>query len=397
MAPPSWRRNQAAVVVASFMGFTGFTLVMPFLPLFIRQLGVEDVGEIAMWSGLSLGATPAVTAVLSPFWGRVADRYGRKLMVQRALLSFVVTMAAMAGVTRAWHIFALRAFQGLFAGYGGLTMAMAAESAPRDRVTRAIGLVQTAQRIGPALGPVIGGAVAGLVGLRQAFFVTSGFYLTALIVVSVLYTDPQRPSARTADEDDRRPAARALLRAPGFVPMLLAIFALTFVDRSFGPILPLWIETHGVGPERVALASGVVFSAGAFGAALGHTVCEGFLRRRATFHVITVGTVCAATAVMALVVAAPTVWLALAMGAFGMATGVAMTAAYTEGSRHVPAAAHGEGFGFLNAAALAGLALSPAVAGMLSRGALVWVFGIDLLLLAALPIVLRRLPGAARP
>ena len=80
----------------------------------------------------------------------------------------------MAYVTRPWHVFALRAVQGLFAGYGGLTLAMAAESAPRERMATAIGLVQTAQRLGPALGPVIGGVVAELVGMRRAFFVTAG-------------------------------------------------------------------------------------------------------------------------------------------------------------------------------------------------------------------------------
>ena len=63
---------------------------MPFLPLYFQQLGVTDVGEIAMWSGLSLGVTPALTALLSPFWGRLADRFGRKIMVERSLVSFVV-------------------------------------------------------------------------------------------------------------------------------------------------------------------------------------------------------------------------------------------------------------------------------------------------------------------
>ena len=103
---------------ASFIGFTGFTLVMPFLPLYLQQLGVDDVGEIALWSGLSLGVTPAVTALLAPFWGRVADRFGRKIMVERSLVSFILLMAAMAFVTAPWHVFALRAVQGLFAGYG---------------------------------------------------------------------------------------------------------------------------------------------------------------------------------------------------------------------------------------------------------------------------------------
>src|SRR3972149_12053217 len=160
----SWQRNLFAVTAASFVGFTGFTLVMPFLPLSFQQLGVTDVGAIAIWSGVSLGVTPAITAFMAPLWGRLADRYGRKIMVQRSIVSFVFVMAAMAYVTKPWHVFALRAVQGLFAGYGALTLTMAADSAPRDRMAHAIGSVQTAQRLGPALGPIIGGAGGQVVG-----------------------------------------------------------------------------------------------------------------------------------------------------------------------------------------------------------------------------------------
>src|SRR4029450_12844009 len=138
-----------AVTAASFIGFTGFTLLMPFLPLYFQQLGGRDGGEIARWSGLSLGVAPALTALLAPFWGRLSDRFGRKIMVERSLVSFVVIMAGMAYVTRAWHVFALRAVQGLFAGYGALSITMAAESAPRESTAFAIGIVQTAQRLGP--------------------------------------------------------------------------------------------------------------------------------------------------------------------------------------------------------------------------------------------------------
>src|ERR1044072_842506 len=134
----AWRRNVYAVTAASFMGYTGFTLVMPFLPLFIGQLGVADVGRVAMWTGLSLGITPALTAVLAPAWGRLGDRYGRKIMVERSLVSFVVLFPAMADVARPCHALALRAVQGLFAGYGSLSVEMAAESAPRDRMPSAI-------------------------------------------------------------------------------------------------------------------------------------------------------------------------------------------------------------------------------------------------------------------
>src|SRR5690242_21639902 len=142
---------------------------MPFLPLYLQDLGVTDVADVAAWSGICLGVTPGITALLAPLWGRVADRYGRKILVQRSLACFVLTMIAMAYVRSPWHVFGLRVLQGLFAGYGALALAMAADSAPPGRMASAIGMVQTAQRLGPALGPVIGGVLAQAVGLRQAF------------------------------------------------------------------------------------------------------------------------------------------------------------------------------------------------------------------------------------
>ena len=151
------RRNVLAAAAAGCIGFTGFTLVMPFLPLYIAELGTTDVREIAMWTGLTLGATPTVTAISAPLWGRVGDRYGSKVLVIRSLTAFILTKAAMAFVTAPWQLFALRALLGVFAGYGALTISMAAESAPRDRMAQAIGTVQTGHRLGPAVGPVIGG------------------------------------------------------------------------------------------------------------------------------------------------------------------------------------------------------------------------------------------------
>src|SRR5262245_48583227 len=231
----TYGRNLFAVTAASFIGFMGFTLVMPFLPLYFRQLGVDDVGRVAMWSGLSLGVTPALTAVLSPAWGRLADRFGRKIMVERSLASFVVVMSAMAFVTRPWHVFALRAFQGFFAGYGALTLTMAADSARRGKMAQAIGTVQTAHR----LGPVFGGTVAAIVGLRRAFFVTAAFYLVALVLVLVLYDErgTHGPAAKQA-ESGPPVTFRNVLAFENFLLMAAVIFGLQFVDRSFGPVLP---------------------------------------------------------------------------------------------------------------------------------------------------------------
>ena len=167
---------------------------------------------------------------MAPLWGRLADRVGRKIMIERSLASFIVVMSAMAFVTAPWHVFALRAIQGLFAGYGALALTMAADAAPREQMAFAIGTVQTAQRLGPALGPVIGGMVAALVGLRQAFLVTSIFYVVALALVFVMYKEPAHHT-QAEDQRPRRVNFRSVLAFENFVLLIVVVFAL-HVRRS---------------------------------------------------------------------------------------------------------------------------------------------------------------------
>jgi MFS transporter, DHA1 family, multidrug resistance protein len=371
------------VTAACFIGFTGFTLVMPFLPLYFQQLGVTDVGAIAMWSGLSLGVTPALTALLSPFWGRLADRYGRKIMVERSLISFIFLMGAMAFVKHPWQVFALRAAQGLFAGYGSLTLTMAADSAPRDRVAYSIGFVQTAQRLGPAVGPIVGGAVAQIVGLRYAFLVTAGFYVVALVLVFVMYDERTAPH-HVAAASVARVTFKNVLAFQNFILLMVVIFGLQFVDRSFGPVLPLYIAQLGTPPSRVPLVSGVLFSIAAAAGAIGHHVCGMLLARTSARRVIATTIGVAATGTIMYLLAGASWILLVATPLFGLAIGVATTAAYTAASGVIPASARGAGFGFLATGSLAGLALSPIVSGILGATSIRSVFLLDTLALVLL-------------
>jgi DHA1 family multidrug resistance protein-like MFS transporter len=390
----SYGRNLFAITAASFIGFMGFTLVMPFLPLYFHQLGVEDVGQVAMWSGLSLGVTPALTAMLSPLWGRLADRFGRKIMVERSLVSFVFVMAAMAFVTRAWHVLLLRAIQGLFAGYGALTLTMAADSAPKGKMAQAIGTVQTAQRLGPALGPVVGGVVAALVGLRRAFFVASVFYLAAVVLVFVLYDEHQvRPAHVTVDDIDRSITFRSLLAFENFLLMMAVIFGLQFVDRSFGPILPLYVGQLGISAAQIPLVSGILFSIAAGAGALGHHYSASLLRRHSPPRLIAAASAAAAVGAGLYVVVHDVRWLFLATPVFGIAIGSGMTAAYTSAASVIPASARGAGFGLLTTASLVGLAVSPIVSGLLGATSIRAVFGLDVVALAALAVVVIRVTG----
>jgi len=389
------RRNVLVSATTCFLGFAGFTVVMPFLPLYISELGVSDLGEIAMWSGLTLGATPAITAISAPLWGRVGDRYGSKLLVIRSLGAFVLTKGAMAFVTAPWQLVALRGLLGVFAGYGALTMAMAAESVPHEEMPRAIGFVQMGQRLGPALGPIVGGLLAPIVGLRRAFLVTAAFYLVALLMVVVFYREPRTRHARAAGRS-LGSVVRELSATPGFLLALAVIFTLQTVDRSFSPILPLFVEQLGTAGERVATVSGLLFSLVAMCAAIGHQVAGRLMARWSPRVLVTTVAVTTAAALVAIVLL-PSLWtLTIALVAASLGIGVAMTAAYSVAGALLPADAHVTGFGIMTTASLVGLAFSPILAGFVGASGLRVVFVVDIVLLVGLAVAVAARMRPAR-
>jgi DHA1 family multidrug resistance protein-like MFS transporter len=384
----AWRRNQFAVTAAVFVGFTGFTLVMPFLALYFRELGVSGTADVALWTGVTLGVTPLVAALCSPFWGRIGDRFGNKILVQRSLLSFIVVMVLMAYATDPWQLFALRAVQGFVAGYGALSIAMVARSAPPEHMATAIGTVQVAQRIAPAFGPVVGGVLASAVGLRNVFFVAAAIYAVAFLLLTVLYHEPPRTRHAVAPGD--RVSFSNILALENFLLLMAVIFGLQMVDRSFGPVLPLHLEELGYSAEGVTLAAGGLFSVLAIAGAAGNRIASVALPR-ASARVLIASSAVAAAGALGVFAWGHALWtLLLAMLVFGLGIGVAMTTAFTAAGSVLPREAHGAGFGFLTGASLVGSALSPIASGLMAAQSIPVVFVAGVVVLAVLAVVVRR-------
>ena len=384
------RRNQAAVTGATFIGFTGFTLVMPFLPLYFEQLGVHDPSQVAVWSGICLGVTPAVTAAMAPVWARLALRYGRKLMVVRSLSSFVVIMTLLGLVTAPWQVLVLRAIQGFFAGYGPIAMTMAAESAPQDQMATAIGWVQTAQRLGPALGPVLGGTLAGTIGIPHTFFVSAGVYLLGLLFVLVGYRESRAARHLNPDEVATRVTFRVLRDVPHFVLLTMTVFGLQVVDRSLGPILPLYLHEIGFEAVRVPFLSGILFTVVAGAAAVGNQTSGWLLGKRPAGVIVPLMASIAAVPALVFGAAAP-LWVLLSVAVvFGYALGAATTCTYTAATHSLPISWRGIAFGYLTSAYLIGLAVSPVVAGFIGAASMRAVFVADAIGLAVLSWLVRR-------
>jgi DHA1 family multidrug resistance protein-like MFS transporter len=177
----SWERNVWALALVVFIAFVGFAFFSPFLPLYVIELGVTDRTQVALWSGVLTAVTPAVSGLLGPLWGSFADRVGRKMMMVRSLVGFVIIVAAMGLVTSVTQLLILRLLQGVIAGFSVFAMALASVSCPKERVPVAIGRVQGAQLLSVAIGPAAGGYVASHFGLRYAFFVTAGMCALSLV------------------------------------------------------------------------------------------------------------------------------------------------------------------------------------------------------------------------
>jgi DHA1 family multidrug resistance protein-like MFS transporter len=389
----SARRNQLVTLTMVFSVYTGFAIVLPFLPLFARELGVEAPDRAALWAGVLIGVSPLLAGVLAPFWGRLADRRGHKGVVVIALAAYVVLLALCATVTRVEQLLALRIGVGLFGGIGPLGLAMATAQGPREETGRAVGRVQAAQILSAAVGPFAGGLLADVIGTRRTFLVTAAVCAFALALVVALYDERDRGEAEDAE---RVPAFAAIVALPGVVALLVVLFLVNFIGRSFTPILPLHLQILGVHPGRLATATGVLISAYSVAAALSAWHLGRLSRRRSPAGLLLLTLVGGAFVVgpMALV---PRFGMILGLAVLlGLVSGGSLTLCYTIGGLMVPAGVRTTAFGFFSGAALFGGAISPTVAGLVAHLSLRGIYWVDAALYLALAAALAR-GGALRP
>jgi DHA1 family multidrug resistance protein-like MFS transporter len=373
-------------VVMVFVVFTAFAFVLPFLPLYVRELGVTDEHDVALWAGVLIGVAPLLAGLLAPVWGRLADRYGHRRMAARALVSYVALLLLSACVTNVWQLLGTRIGIGLFGGVGPLGLAMATSLAPREETGRAVGQVQAAQILSAAVGPVMGGMMADAVGIRLTFVVTAGTCALALAFVLLGYREQEAPVP--TPEQRAGGGMMDLLRVPRMVPMLMVLFLVNFVGRSFTPILPLHLSELGVPGRSLASSTGLLISVYSVAAAVSATLLGRASRTRPPRQLLLATLVGGAFTVlpMAWVVRFPPM---IALGLLlGLVSGGSLTLCYTMGGLLAGPERRATAFGFFSAAALFGGSVSPSVAGLLSRWSLRGIYYVDAALLLALSFAL---------
>jgi DHA1 family multidrug resistance protein-like MFS transporter len=191
-----WRKNLYILWGTQFLAMIGMNLVVPFLPFYIRQLGITEPDELARWSGLVFSGPFFLSVVFTPFWGMMGDRYGRKKMVVRALFGLALSQALIGFSQNVWQLLMFRLLQGVISGFIASALAFVSTSTPRNRIGYALGLLQSATAAGTVLGPAVGGVLADLIGYREIFFVTAAFctvggFVVVFGVQEVTMTNPE--------------------------------------------------------------------------------------------------------------------------------------------------------------------------------------------------------------
>ena len=261
-----WKQNLWVCVFGSFTTIIAMTLLLPFLPLYVQQLGVSDHAAIVQWSGAAYGATFLTAAFFAPLWGRLGDLYGRKLMLIRASLGMAVAMSLIGLSQNVWQLVGLRLLAGLLGGYSSGSTVLVATQTPRAQTAWALGVMSSGVMAGNLAGPLIGGALPPLIGIRMTFAAAGAIIFVAFLATLLLIREAPRPRRSAvggktdgwASVPDKRPV----------VAMLITGMLLMFANMSIEPIITVYVAQVVPDPARVTMVAGFVMAAAALGSIL---------------------------------------------------------------------------------------------------------------------------------
>ena len=261
-----WRRNLIVCIFGSFTTIVAMTLLLPFLPLYVEELGVSDRAAIVQWSGIAFGATFFTAALVAPLWGRLADRYGRKLMLIRASLGMAVAMSLIGMAQDVYQLVGLRLLAGLLGGYASGSYVLVATQTPKARTGWALGTLSSGIMAGNLAGPLLGGFLPPLIGIRSTFLSAGAVIFVSFLATTILIREEPRPK-RKAKATERAGFAAVPDKGP-LLAMLFTGMLLMVANMSIEPIISVYVGQLVPDPAKVTMTAGLVMSAAALGSIL---------------------------------------------------------------------------------------------------------------------------------
>lgn len=387
-----WRRNVYILMVTSFVASSGMSVIMPFLPLYVEQLGVKDPKAISMWSAIAYSANFFAAAIFSPIWGSLADRFGRKMMMLRSGFGMGIIIFLMGTVHSVQALAGLRLLNGVIAGFIAASNAFVASNTPREHVGYALGLIQGASVAGNIMGPLYGGVMVHFLPVHYVFFATSAGLLIAssgvllfvveefkrpTVSIAPLQIGPGRPGGLGGPAGPgARPQAAisrllgnglsVLVHRPVFLALLFGTFLAQFSQSTVEPIITLFVQTLKTPAAYLTIMVGMAFSAAGFSTFIAAPILGRYGDRRGSKRVLQLALAGAAALYLpqGLVQTGwQLLWVRLALGAF---IGGIMPSIQALISRLTPGTQRATAFGLNQSAVYVGNFTGPLVGGLVS-------------------------------
>ncbi|HMQ70806.1 MAG TPA: MFS transporter [Ignavibacteria bacterium] len=253
----SWKKNLYSIWIAQFVAMVGMSMVIPFLPFYIRELGITNPDELEHWSGIIFSGPFILSFLLTPVWGMLGDRFGKKTMVLRAIFGLAVSQLLIGFSANVVQLFIFRMVQGGISGFIASSLALVSSGTPKEKSGYAIGVLQTSISSGTVIGPLIGGVIADMSSYKTVFFITSGMCMVSGLLVLINVTEPQKQiSKRVFSVIENYKYVFSLPE------ITIALISITFLQISLTiaqPVFALFVESITKGSEYISTLTGAIF------------------------------------------------------------------------------------------------------------------------------------------
>lgn len=260
-----WQINLTVLWLGQFLVMGGMTMIIPFLPLYIQEMGVTDTHQVAMWSSIIFAGNFVTSFLFQPLWGSLADRYGRKVMLLRSGFGMALVMTLMGFASDPLHLLLLRVLNGIISGFMPAAVALMSTNTPREKIGFAMGTLQSGGVAGSILGPFIGGLLAEWIGFRSIFYITGGLLFCASLLATFLVKEKfDAAAAKNEPKVSTLESFRELKKTKELPSLYAVTFVIQFSMLSSMALIPLFVQDlHGKG-EMLAFFAGLVGSVTGF-------------------------------------------------------------------------------------------------------------------------------------
>lgn len=357
-----WRKNLYVLWVGTFVAGTSFSLVMPFLPQLLKEVGVGE--GLAFWSGLTFSVSFIVSAVMAPIWGSLADKYGRKVMIIRSGLGMALVYLLMSFATNLWQIIVLRMLNGFVSGFIPASTALMACSTPDENLGPSLGILQTGGAFGNIMGPLLGGVLSYYLGIQQTLLLAAATLTFATLIV--MFGVKEIAAKDLTTKTDFVADFKTVLANNTLLLMLFTVLLFQSSVSFIQPILPLYVKAIFGGGDA-SIVTGVIFSLVGIATVLSAPMWGKRGQQRGYKHILMLGLL-GSGAFALLHALTANLWL---LGVLRFAFGIFLTA-LMPGSNAVIAQAvgpefRGRAFGFSSSAAQLGFFVGPLAGGVIGE------------------------------